>query len=399
MIRVTKENRSRGHKFSARMSLVLVFSLLMAACAQTSLTPPTATQSIQPTSTLAVTFTPEVSEESDFPSTEIDSRLNKLVGNIPLAGLAIGIQFQDVFYEQGYGLADISTEKPVTAQTIFKIASLTKAVTAAAILRLSEEGKLNVEDPIASFIPGTPEIAKNIQVRHLLNHTSGLPDWSIDDTQEALPESFTTAQAVEYYFSTLEKLNTEPGTVWDYTNIGYFLLGAIIENVSGMTYDEYLKANFFTPLALHSMGECPSPSDFLATGYHMTDKELERANPSNLKLGGAAAALCSTVGDLLQWQIALTHGKAISPEAWQRMITPEKLSDGQPLDYGFGVSVQQSDYGAVIMHEGATAGFNSFFIYYPEHDLNIVLLSNTDGFDPTLRYITYSIVPLILGMP
>jgi CubicO group peptidase (beta-lactamase class C family) len=391
-------DRSRRQKVSARVNFMLVFSLLIVSCVETSPTP-VATQSVAATTIPVLTFTPEIPKESVFPSTQIDARLDRLVDDIPLAGLAVGIQFKDVFYEQGYGLADISSKKPVTAQTVFKIASLTKAVTAAAILRLREEGTLNVEDPISRFIPGTPEIAKNIQVRHLLNHTSGLPDWSIDAAQEALPESFTTAQAVEYYFSTIEELDAEPGTVWSYSNVGYFLLGAILENVSGMTYDQYVRTTFFQPLGLHSIRECPAQSDFLATGYHLTDKKLEMANPSNLKLGGAAAALCSTVGDLLRWQVALTEGKVIHPESWERMITPENLSDGRPLDYGFGVSVQHSDYGAVMMHEGATAGFNSFFIYYPEQDLNIVLLSNTDGFDPTLRYITYSFISTILGTP
>ena len=120
------------------------------------------------------------------------------------------------------------------------------------------------------------------------------------------------------------------------------------------------------------------------------------ANPSNLELGGAAAALCSSVGDLLRWQAALTSGNVIRPESWERMITPEQLSGGRFLDYGFGVSVQQSDFGTAIMHEGATAGFNSYFVYYPEQDLNIVLLSNTDGFDPSLRALAGLLAELLL---
>ena len=173
----------------------------------------------------------------------------------------------------------------------------------------------------------------------------------------------------------------------------------MIENVSGMAYDEYLKVNFFGPLELHSIGECTSETDLLATGHHAIDKQFEIANPSNLKLGGAAAALCGNVGDLLRWQVALTEGRVIRLESWERMITPEKLSDGQPLDYGFGVSVQQSGNGSALMHEGATAGFNSFFIYYPEQDLNIILLSNTDGFDPSLWSIASLIASILLGTP
>ncbi len=224
------------------------------------------------------------------------------------------------FYEQGYGLADVALREPVTTQTVFKIASLTKAITAAAILQLEEEGQLSLNDPISKFFPDVPEAVKNIQVRHLLNHTSGLYDVSIDEAQAALPETFTTEQAVEYYFKTIKTLDSEPGQFWSYNNAGYFLLGAIIETVTGMTYDEYFKRIFFEPLALPSIEECPSQAKLLAVGHYAVNGGFEVANPSNLKLAGAAGALCSNVGDLLRWQIALTHD---NPELWHRMIIPE----------------------------------------------------------------------------
>jgi CubicO group peptidase (beta-lactamase class C family) len=326
-------------------------------------------------------------EEAVLPTAEIDTLLNDIVEQAPLAGLALGIQYREAFYVQGYGYADLAAGKPVTTQTVFKIASLTKAITAAAILRLSDEGKLSLDDPMGRFFPGMPRLAKDIRVRQLLNHTSGLPDWSIDAAQEALPENFTTAQAVEYYFGSLEQLDFETGQGWGYNNLGYFLLGAIIEQVSGMRYDEYFESEFFDPLNLDSPGECPSSGDLLATGYHAINEAFEAASPSSLKLAGAAGALCSNVRDLLSWQVALTHGQILPPELWERMITPETLPSGRLLDYGFGVSVQSGDNGLAIMHEGATAGFNSFFVYYPEQDLNIVLLTNTDGFDSHLRAI------------
>ena len=395
MTRTVKGNHVVPQLGLALIHLSAVLGLLLASC--TPPTPsPTAETVIEVTSTPALTATPEVLEEASLPIGEIDLLMNKIVDQAPLAGVALGIQFKDEFYTQGYGLADLAAGTPVTIQTVFKIASLTKAITAAAILRLSDEGKLSLDGPISRFLPGTPDLARNIRVRHLLNHTSGLPDWSIDAAQEALPENFTTVQAVEYYFSTVAKLDFEPGQTWSYNNLGYFLLGAIIEQVSGMQYDEYFRRTFFEPLALNSLIECPSQSDLLATGYHAMSEEFEVARSSNLKLGGAAGALCSNVGDLLSWQDALAHDEVLRPELWELMITPEKLSNGRLLDYGFGVSVQHGDYGLAIMHEGATAGFNSFFIYYPEHDLNIVLLTNTDGFDSHLRAISSLVASKLL---
>jgi CubicO group peptidase (beta-lactamase class C family) len=137
--------------------------------------------------------------------------------------------------------------------------------------------------------------------------------------------------------------------------------------------------------------ECPRQLEQLAVGHHVLNGGFEVANPSNLRLAGAAGALCSNVSDLLKWQVALTHDY---PPLWSRMITPETL-----LDYGYGVSVQNGDQGPMIMHDGATAGFNSFFIYYPERDLNIVLLTNTDGFDSHLRAFASLVASKILAAP
>jgi D-alanyl-D-alanine carboxypeptidase len=161
-----------------------------------------------------------------------------------------------------------------------------------------------------------------------------------------------------------------------------------------MTYDQYLKATFFEPLGLNSLAVCDSQSDLL--GYHSVNKQLETARPSNLKLAGAAGVLCSNASDLLGWLDALAHGKVIRPESWEQMIAPTELLGGQVENYGFGLVMQESNQGLEISHDGATAGFNSFFAYYPEHELSIVLLTNTDGFDPPLRGIASSMASDLL---
>jgi D-alanyl-D-alanine carboxypeptidase len=416
MTRTKKGNETGWRRCSQLFCLMIVFGLFMISCTspssagrqvtrppetiQVENTPAVTQTAIEVTYMPASTPTTEPVEETSLPFIQIDELMNELVNQAPLAGIALGVQYKEASYTQGYGLADIAGGTPVTAQTVFKIASLTKAITAAAILHLSEEGRVSLDDPISSFIPETPTIAKDIRVRHLLNHTSGLPDWSIDKAPEVLPENFTTAQAVEYYFSTVLQLEFGPGEAWSYSNIGYFLLGAIIENVSGMTYAEYFQVNFFEPLALHSFQECSPQLDALAVGYHFQNKQFEIALPSDPRLAGAAAGLCSHVADLLTWQIALTHAKVIPSELWVQMITPIQLSDGRFLDYGFGVSVQETAQGSALMHEGATAGFNSFFIYYPQQDLNIVLLTNTDGpFDSHLRAMSYLVAEKVLQTP
>ena len=396
-IRRMKNNKRAPNTSFKLFSLILACSLCLIACvpATASLT---ATQQVEAGRTGTPTATPslEAAEEDTFPSTDIDTRMNNLVERVPLAGIALAIHFKDEFYEKGYGGADFESGEPITEETVFKIASLTKSFTAAAILRLAEEGKLSLDDPIARFIPGTPPLAEDILVRHLLNHTSGLPEWSVDTAQETLPDTFTTAEAVQYYFSTVQDLEFEPGESWSYNNVGYFLLGAIIENITGMRYDEYFKKIFFEPLALNSTYDCTSQAEGLPVGYHSVDRQLNIARSSNLHLAAAAGALCSNAGDLLRWLDALSHGKVVRPETWQQMVTPARVSGGEPLDYGFGFVITESDQGTLIMHEGATAGFNSFLVYYPEHELSIVLLTNTDGFDPTLRSIASMLAEIVL---
>lgn len=394
-----ESSRRIPHTLSIRFHLMLAWGLLLGSCVPANVSP-TATQSVAATQTRGpvITSSPESLPET-IPSAVIDTRMSTLVERIPLAGIALGIDFKDTVYEKGYGVADLDSAEPVTAQTTFKIASLTKSVTAAAILRLAEEGKLSLDDPLSRFFPDTPSVAKDIRVRHLLNHTSGLPEMEIDKAQKSLPDSFTTGQVVEYYFSTIEKLDFAPGEAWSYNNAGYFLLGGIIENVSGMSYDQYFRTAFFEPLGLHSTYACPARPDVLPVGYRARDGQLRRALPSNLQLAAAAGALCSNIDDLVRWLDALSHGKVIRQESWQQMITPARLPDGTTLEYGFGLAVAENAKGPVIMHEGATAGFNSVFVYYPEHDLSIVLLANADGFDPSPRLIASMIADLVLQAP
>jgi D-alanyl-D-alanine carboxypeptidase len=388
--------RNATFEYSGLIALTLIASLLITSCTPVSSTPPPPMPETLVTATPTSVPTMDATQEANLPTAKIDELMNRLIERSPLAGIALGIQFKGTTYVQGYGLANLEIGERVTPRTLFKIASLTKVATAAGIVHLSQEGKLSLDDPISRFLPQTPPIAQDVLVRHLLHHTSGLPDWSMDDAQEALGESFTTDQAVEYYFSMVEKLHAEPGQVWAYNNAGYFLLGAIIEELTGMDYDEYLRHTFFQPLGLPSIHHCPPASNALATGYHVMDGEFTEARPSNLRLLGAAGGLCSNIADLLSWQVALTHGEAIRPELWKQISTPGTLSNGQLLDYGFGVSIQTMDQGVAIMHDGATAGFNSFFIFYPDHDLNIVLLTNTDGFDSHLRAFSSLIVSKLL---
>lgn len=391
--------RNASVESSGVITLFLITCLLIPSCmpASSPATPPAPETPITATSTTVPAA--EATQDTDLPTAEIDALMNRLVERTPLAGVALGIQFKNTTYVQGYGLADLESGEQVTPRTLFKIASLTKVATAAGIVHLSEEGKLSLDDPISRFLPQAPPIAQGVLVRHLLLHTSGLPDWSIDEAQEALGDSFTTHQAVEYYFSTLEEPHSEPGQVWAYNNAGYYLLGAIIEELSGMDYDEYLQQTFFQPLGLPSIRQCPAASAALATGYHAMDGQFEEAGPSNLNLLRAAGGLCSNIEDLLNWQVALTHGERIHPQVFHQISTPGTLSNGQTLDYGFGVSIQTMDQGPAIMHDGATAGFNSFFIFYPDHDLNIVLLTNTDGFDSHLRAFSSLIVSRVLRGP
>jgi len=294
----------------------------------------------------------------------------------PGAAVAIG-QRGEVIHAKGYGLANVEWGIPIGLDTVFRIGSVTKQFTAAAILRLAEAGKLEIDDPIERHLPDYPVAGRRVTVRHLLNHTSGvksytgLPNFFPELSQKQLP--LTEMIAV---FKDLPP-DFQPGEKFLYNNSGYLLLGAIIEAVSGQDYATHLAETFFSPLGMPStryLDDRPiTPKR--AAGYEL-GPELVNAAPLAMSWPHAAGALGSTVTDLLRWDAALHGGEVLSPASYAAMITPTTLNDGSEAQYGFGLGLGRYRDLSNIAHGGGINGFVCGLAHWPDADLTVALLSN-----------------------
>ena len=312
-------------------------------------------------------------------------------------GAAVAVRLGDeVIHSGAHGLANVEWGVPIDTDTVFRIGSITKQFTAAAILRLAAEGLLAIDDPIERHLPDYPVGERRITVRHLLNHTSGIKSYSaLPNLADFVRKDLSLSELIDVFKATPPDF--APGERYLYNNSGYILLGAIIEALSGESYEAYLAETFFEPLGLTRtcyLHEAPIVPK-RASGYAMTPG-LRNAPPLSMNLPHAAGALGSTVGDLLAWEKALRSGKAVSPDDYTAMTTPGRLDDGTPLGYGFGLTSQLYRGHRIVGHSGGINGFLSDLLYWPEHDLTVVVLSNSSAFP--VQQASYGLARLALGL-
>ncbi len=313
---------------------------------------------------------------------KIDALAAQALSDPAAAGLSIAVARGDkVILSKGYGKADLENSVPATDASIFRIASVTKQFTAAAILRLAEKDKLALDDDITKYIDYPTQgltQGKSITIRHLLTHTSGIKNYT------DIPGFFDTVALDRSPEKVLDPvrnlpLDFEPGTQWAYSNTNYHLLGMIIEKVSGVPYARHMQDEFFTPLNLtHTRYDIAAEIiPGRARGYGVISNASANASYLSMTIPYAAGGLLSTAGDLVQWQLALIDGKVISPDSYKQMATPAKLSDGSATNYGFGLFMSEVDGHLNFMHEGGIPGFNSILIYFTNEKLSIAVLSNS----------------------
>ena len=311
----------------------------------------------------------------------VDSVSNAAVAEHRTAGVSVAIVKNGrMVLAKGYGFADLENDVPATAETVYRIGSVTKQFTSAAIMRLVEQGKVSLDDTLQKFLPNFPTQGNRVTVRHLLNHTSGIksytslgPKWGRVIRLDLAPDSVVALFANEPF-------DFKPGDEWRYDNSGYFLLGMIIEKVSGKPYGQYLKDELFTPLGLKSTIYCDQAPliKHRAQGYALRpDSTFINAEPLSMTQPYAAGSLCSTVSDLAAWTLALSSGKVVSPASYKAMTTPGTLNDGKPLVYGFGLGVGAMGGHRKVSHNGGINGFISELHHYPEDSLVTVVLTNT----------------------
>lgn len=280
-----------------------------------------------------------------------------------------------VLLAKGYGRANIPIGEPNTPDTKFFIGSITKQFTAAAILKLVEQGKINLDSPITRYLPDWPiMIGNKISVRHLLTHQSGIPCYT-DNPLLMLHRMEGISQAELVDIIRESPLEFEPGTRFKYSNSGYIVLGEIIEAVSGQSYEAFLHHEILKPAGMldSGYGRRDAAHPQRADGYTLAESGgLVAACPVDYSILHTAGALYSTINDMLKWDKALREGTIISYESIRQMYTPE-LSN-----YGFGWVIDER-WGQIVAHHGGFLdGFNSTFERYPAAGLCVAVFSNED---------------------
>jgi CubicO group peptidase (beta-lactamase class C family) len=299
----------------------------------------------------------------------VDALANEALHRGPIAGLSVAVfEHGRPVLATGYGFADVEAGVRAAADTSYPIASLTKHFTAGAILRLADQGRLSLDDPLSRFFPSAKPRIGALTIRHLLDHTSGLTRGGPAPRHAALSviRRGGTARA--------------QGDDWDYSNYNFSLLGLVIEQASGRDYAAYVRDELATPLGLGGTGYCEDGSQVPGRGQDY-QSGVRTVSPTPYWKDPrffAAGGLCSTVLDLVKWERALEDGRVISPAMLQAMRTPARLDDGSEADYGFGTRLGFTGGHRKLGHTGGGLSNKAVLARYPDDDVTVAVLLNTE---------------------
>ncbi|MEO8061564.1 MAG: serine hydrolase domain-containing protein [Pseudomonadota bacterium] len=280
-------------------------------------------------------------------------------------------------YRGAHGLANLELSVPLRAEHVFRIGSITKQMTAAAILLLAEQGRLDLSDPITKYLPDYHTQGHRVTIQHLLSHTSGIANYTELRDWQSITRSDVSADQLIRIFQD-KPFDFTPGERWKYDNSGYVLLGAIIEKVSGQPYADFLRTRIFGPLGMQnsSYDNTARITPGRVAGYMRDGATWRNADFVSMSQPYAAGGLTSTVDDLAIWNAAIESGGLLKPSSWQRASTSFALSDGTPTRYGAGWIVGRVGPVATLEHGGGINGFNSYVLRVPAAHLYVAVLAN-----------------------
>ena len=307
-----------------------------------------------------------------------------------------------VLHSGARGLAELATSRPITPDTAFRLGSITKQFTAAIILQMVGEGRLSLDDPISRFFPDYPQPGARATVRQLLNHTSGIQDYTkiagwMGTEHTARP--FTTAELMAVIRA--RPSPSEPGQRWEYNNSGYVVLGAIIEKIAGKAWHEVVTERIARPLGLRTIayGLATQSVPAMAHGYSEEGGRRRPARGAHISVAHAAGGLVGSAADLAKWAEALHGGRVVSPALYQEMIRPARLADGSVQPYGFGLRLREIRGRPALVHGGAGRGLDTDSAYVPSERLFVAVLANSDDPSTDPATLVRRLAALALGDP
>jgi CubicO group peptidase (beta-lactamase class C family) len=310
------------------------------------------------------------------PIDSIDRYVRSEMARQRIPGLSMAVLRGDsLVFARGWGEADVEHHVPAADSTIYQSGSVGKQFTSALVLRLVGDNRLGLDDPISRWLPEGPSRWGRITVRHLLTHTSGIPDYA--DSTLDYRRDYTEDDLVRLA-ARLPPL-FEPGARWSYSNTGYVLLGVIIHRITGTFYGDLLRSQVFQPLGMRT-ARIISESDIVpnrADGYRLVEGRLEHQEWVAPKLNTTAdGSLYLTVLDLARWAVGLNHLRFPGADGLRQSWTPVRLNDGGTYPYGFGWSLDQQRGFPRIGHTGSWQGFKTSIQRYPEQNLTVIAMAN-----------------------
>lgn len=321
--------------------------------------------------------------QSHISATEVERKVDSIFldnrgPSIPGTAVLI-VKDKETILNKGFGFANLEHAIPITPNTVFDLASLSKQFTGYAIALLIEQGKLSENDAIGKYMPELPSFAQEITIRHLLHHTGGLRDWT--STLPLSGRSFDDVISFDHILRMVyeqESLNFTPGDQYSYSNTGYNLLAEIIQRVTGESFRTWTDTHIFQPLDMPNTFFLDNHRESIpnrATGYYESDKDLYYQVPNNLTALGSSS-LFSTTSDLAQWVSHLLHPSEQFQPAVQRMLQTDTLNDGSKNTYAYGIDIDTYRGTEWISHSGSWAAFRTYIAILPAYDLSIVVLNN-----------------------
>jgi CubicO group peptidase (beta-lactamase class C family) len=320
--------------------------------------------------------------QTDVGMDSIDRYVRSELARQRIPGLSIAVLRGDsVVIARGYGYANVEHHVPATDSTLYEVGSISKQFTASAIVLLSEEGRLGLKDVITRYLPEGSATWSGVTIRHLLTHTSGISDQSLDTLD--FRKDYTDEELVR--LAAAQPLLFKPGANYSYSSTGYTLLGVIIRRLTGVFYGDFLRGRIFRPLDMRT-ARVNSDTAIVPNrsgGYRFEHGTLKNRDWTSPSLSATAdRGLSFSARDLSRWAVALNHGKPLGRTGLQASWTPVRLNEGWSYPYGLGWQLTQQRGYRRIGHSGAWGGFQATLQRYPDFDLTVIVLTNLDEANP-----------------
>ncbi len=331
-------------------------------------------------------FIPASAQQNSYVTinVKVDSFINLQMAEKGIAGLSLAVMNEGrIIHSKGFGYSNLEHKVPVTNNTVFLMASVTKTFVAVATMMLVEKGNISLTDTIGKFVPDIPSHWKVVTIQQLLSHTSGIKgsiDWPPPCKTELKYDNFNYTRSDVINETACLPLSFPPGEKWDYSGRGYYVLGMLIESVSGKTFEQFLKDNIFEPLQMSNtrMIDYKTILANRATGYQKeNNKFVNKIMPQDPIVEFSDGGLVSTVTDMAKWDAALYSDKLLKKETLQLMFTPVKIKDGYgPYGLGFGTTPFQGH--KRVGHIGRIPGFECAFTRFIDDKISVIIFINTE---------------------